>query len=580
MRRDLSALAQDVQDVLVIGGGIYGACSAWEAALRGLSVALVDKGDFGAATSANSLKVIHGGLRYLQHGDLARMRDSVRERTTLMRIAPHLIHPLPVLIPTYGHGLMGREIMSLALLANDAISLDRNCLPDSQKHIPSGRILSKEECVEILPGIDQERLTGAALFYDAQAYNTERLTLAFLHSAAFWGAHLANYVKVVRILTDHGRVIGAVVEDELTGNRFDVRARTVLNTSGPWANQIVGSLNGRSHGRTVTFAKAFNLVTRSLLSTYAVGISVREKHRHAGALVNRGNRLLFIVPWRNHSLIGTEYHFQGDNPDEIGVTEQEIRQFLDEVNDAFPSARLTLEDVSFVHAGLVPTVAGRQGSVCGRLAKRPLIWEHRAEGASGLWSVVGVKYTTARSVAEKVIDQVIGMLGRKCPPSLSSVTPLYGGDISSFAAFLKAESERRPSALSSETVSRLIYNYGSVYRHVLRYLDVSRDAGRLPADEQAVLRAEVIYSVREEMAVKLSDVVLRRTELGSAGHPGHQALRLYAEVMATELGWGRARAERELQQVQEFYRWAHADEADGETRLAASPVQPISVEAS
>lgn len=572
MKRDLIALTQNVYDVLVIGGGIYGACAAWEAVLRGLSVALVDKADFGAATSANSLKIIHGGLRYLQHLDIARMRESGRERAVLMRIAPHLVHPLPVLIPTYGHGLRGREVMSLALLANDALTLDHNRLAESQKRISSGRFISRRECVRILPGIDQEKLTGAALFYDAQAYNTERLTLAFLRSAANGGAQLANYVKVVGLLTEKGRIVGATAEDQLTGSRFDVRARTVLNTSGPWVNHIIDMLNGRSPGKSVAFAKAVNLVTRPLLRTHAIGVQARGTRRGADALIDRGNRFLFIVPWRGRSLIGTEYDWHDDDPDDVGVTERQIQQLLDEINGVYPSAKLTRDDVYHVHVGLVPRSPTRRTSVYDQLAKQPLVWEHRAEGASGLWSVVGVKYTTARSVAEKVIDQVSRTLGRKCLPSRSSVTRLHGGDIDSFATFLRTESERCPYALSKETVSRLVHNYGSAYRQVLRYLEVTCDADRLLPDDYAALRAEVVHGVREEMAVKLSDIVLRRTELGSVGHPGSQVLRLCAEVMAAELGWGRARVERELQQVQEAYRWTHADEADEETRLATSPV--------
>ena len=173
MIRNLSQLQGRKFDVLVVGGGIYGVCTAWDAALRGLSVALVEKGDFGSATSSNSLKIIHGGLRYLQHADLKRVRESTAERRTLMRIAPHLVHPMPCLMPTYGHALKGKEAMAVALFLNDLVCFDRNGLSDPQKHIPRGRVISKKECMSLIPGVNERELSGGALWYDCQLYNSE-----------------------------------------------------------------------------------------------------------------------------------------------------------------------------------------------------------------------------------------------------------------------------------------------------------------------------------------------------------------------------------------------------------------------
>ncbi len=204
---------------------------AWDATLRGLSVALVDKADFGAATSVNSLKMIHGGLRYLQHADFRRMRASIRERRTLMQIAPHLVAPLPVLLPTYGHGLQGKAVLAAALLLNDVIGWDRNRLCDPQKHIPRGRVISKRACLQQLPGLDPRGLTGGAIFYDAQVHHSERLTLAFLQSAAQAGAQLANYVEATGFHLDRDCVTGVSACDVLTGNRFDIRP-------GPWSMRL------------------------------------------------------------------------------------------------------------------------------------------------------------------------------------------------------------------------------------------------------------------------------------------------------------------------------------------------------
>ncbi|MFZ1747563.1 MAG: FAD-dependent oxidoreductase, partial [Nitrospirales bacterium] len=237
MTRNLPRLANARYDVAVVGGGIYGACVAWDASLRGLSVVLLEQGDIGSGTSANSLKIIHGGFRYLQHGDFTRMRESIQEQMALMRIAPHLVHPLPVLIPTYGHGLRGKEVFACALAINDLIGFDRNRLDDPQKHIPRGRILSRSRVLELLPNIPDAHLTGGGVFHDGMVYNSERLLLSFLHSAESMGAEVANYVKVVGYLKTNDQVRGLEAEDRLSGERFQVEANVVVNACGPWLDQ-------------------------------------------------------------------------------------------------------------------------------------------------------------------------------------------------------------------------------------------------------------------------------------------------------------------------------------------------------
>jgi glycerol-3-phosphate dehydrogenase len=549
MHRDLRAFTESIYDILVIGGGIYGACVAREAALRGLSVALVEKVDFGSATSANSLKIIHGGLRYLQHGDFQRMRASICERRTLMQIAPHLIHPLPVLMPTYSHGLHGKEIFSLALKINDLVGFDRNRHSDPQKHLPRGRVISKRECLRLLPGLRQEELTGGAIFYDAQVYNSERFLLACLQSAAQAGATLANYAEVIGFLTDQAHVTGVQVRDILGEEQFDIRAKVVVNTAGPWVDQVLGLLKGlptRTHTR---FAKAINLVTRSLGSPYAVGLPSWQDYRDTDALLNKGSRFLFITPWRGRSIIGTAYSVSDLGPERLTVTPHDIQKLLTDINCSYPAAGLKPHEISFVHAGLVPIAGVYSGTGDIQLAKHPQLLDHRQTGWQGLISVVGVKYTTARHVAQRVIDHVFAIWGQRPPRSISAVTPLYGGQIERFDAFLQTAIGKRPYGLGAETVRHLIYNYGAAYPEVLRYM-ASRDGN----DEQcAVLSAEIQYGIEAEMAQKLADIIFRRTELGTIGHPGRLRLRLCAEVMGARLGWDEATIQRELQEVEQQF---------------------------
>ena len=208
MKRDIRPLTEKKFDILVLGGGIYGATVAWEAVGRGLSVALIERSDFGSQTTANSLKTVHGGLRYLQHLDIVRVRQCIRERTTMMRIAPHLIHPLPCLMPTYGHGMKGKEVMRVGLLLNDIVSCDRNNLEDPQKRIPNGRVLSRTDTLGAAPGIDGKRVTGGAFWTDAQMADTERVALAFIQTASNAGACVANYVEASHLVRRENRIDG------------------------------------------------------------------------------------------------------------------------------------------------------------------------------------------------------------------------------------------------------------------------------------------------------------------------------------------------------------------------------------
>jgi glycerol-3-phosphate dehydrogenase len=297
----------------------------------------------------------------------------------------------------------------------------------------------------------------------------------------------------------------------------------------------------------VRFAKAINLITPAFLPAYAVGLPSRRVYRDADAIFDKGTRLLFVTPWRGHSMIGTAYAVYDDTPEKFQVTAQDVQDFLNDLNQAYPSANLQREDVVFVHGGLLPMsgIDRKTGDV--QLLKHHRIYDHRHDGVPGFISVLGVKYTTARYVAERVIDYVLAMWGRKSPPSLSAITPLHGGEIEQFAVYLHTEAARRPHGLEAEAVHRLIYNYGSAYRRVLQYMDPSPTPGKaLLTGQAAVLRAEIRHGIHEEMAQKLSDIVLRRTELGTIGHPGKACLHTCAEVMGAELGWSLARTQQEL----------------------------------
>ncbi|MBI1884468.1 MAG: glycerol-3-phosphate dehydrogenase/oxidase [Chlamydiae bacterium] len=544
MKRDVSVFNNNIYDLLVIGGGIYGAFIAWDAVLRGFSVALVERGDFSGATSANSQKIIHGGFRYLQHGDFKRMRESIRERTNLMRIAPHLIHPLPVLVPTYGHGIKSKEILRMALMMYDAVGFDRNQLSDPEKRIPRGRIFSKEKVLQLLPNFPQEALTGAGVFYDATVYNSERLVISVLKSAEQKGVNLANYVETIGFIQKGDRVTGIECRDALTGSTFPVQARTVVNASGPWLYRVLSLLEPYRSRVKFPLVKSFNVITRLLFEKYAVGLYGKNSYQDQDALLNKGTRLFFVTPWRNHSVVGTALSYFEGNPDELKVTSEEIEKFLEDFNLACPQAKLKPEEVTFVHRGFLPSagLGGKAGDV--QISKKYRIINHRTDGLNGLISVIGVKYTTARDVAEKVVDHVFECRGDKAPQSLSRFTPVYGGQIEKFDDFLKDQIKNRLAGWDENLVRSLVYNYGSSYSEIKA------------SSPQDLMRHEVIHAIQEEMAQKLVDVVLRRTEWGTAGCPEDSILDLCAQTMALELGWDSARIRSEIEEVKKFYAWS------------------------
>jgi glycerol-3-phosphate dehydrogenase len=553
LKRDLSALDNTVFDLVVIGGGIFGVCSAWDAALRGLSVALVERRDFAGATSANSFKMVHGGIRYLQHGDLVRIRQSSQERNALLRIAPHLVQPLPIVIPTYGHGMKGKEVLLAGLFLYDLLTLDRNWgIRDEEQRIPNGCSVSREEILNMFPDLDQEGLTGGVLFSDAQMYNPPRLALSFLKSAVELGAKVANYVEVIDFLRSGDRICGVRARDGVTGTPLEIRGKVVLNAAGPWAETLLEkSTNLHLSSRGTYSRDACFVVPRRLTGKCALAISGRTKD--PDAILSRSARHLFIVPWRDYSLVGVWHVVHQGLPDEFTVTEQDLQSFLEEINQAYPSLGLTLDDVSISNAGLVLFGDNKPGARHLSYGKRSRIIDHsREHHLEGLVTLIGVRYTTARGEASKAIDLVFRKLQRRPSPSKTSSTPIWGGDIEHFGEFLRDVIGRRPIGLGVETLRALSHNYGSGYLQVLKYACENTSLAETIGTSR-VLKAEVVHAVREEMALKLADVVFRRTDLATGAHPGEESLRVCAALMASELRWDPYRTQNELHEVNAMF---------------------------
>ncbi len=534
MRRDLNRLASTPFDLLVIGGGIHGLASAYDAAQRGLSVALVERGDFGGAASFNHLKTVHGGLRYLQSGDLRRMRESIVERRTVARLAPHLLTPLPFLMPTYRKITRSRLAMRIAFAVDGLIGFDRNEGVIPRLRLPLGRTLSRDECLRLFPDARRGGLTGGALWHDYQVRNTDRLTLAFGLAASEHGACLANYVEAREAILEGRKVRGVLARDMATGDDFEIRATLTLNAAGAGAGRVMASFGLQ---QPYPLLKAMNLVTSRPMSGPALASSTND------------GRMLFVVPWEGRAVAGTSHSQSTCGPDQAEVTAEELGSFIEQVNEAFPSLHLRASDVTLVHRGIVPAARSRRGELA--LEGHFRIRDHAAEGIDGALSVVGVKYTTGRGVAEQAVNAAMRKLGR-WEASRTATRPLPGAaeDLEQ----LVADAEREAPAGTSEAArEQLALTYG---RDCLRVLGLARTEPELAqpvAPGAMVIQAQVAYAVREEMALTLSDVVARRTPLGAAGHPGQAVAEGCAAVMARECGWSPARAAEEVASVARFY---------------------------
>lgn len=532
MKRDLVQLHSTVHDVLIVGGGIYGAALAREAATRGLKTALVEQADFCSGTSANSLKIVHGGLRYLQQADVPRVLESIRERSILLRTAPHLVSPMACLMPTRGLGMKSRPVMAFGMLVNDLLSCRRNRHLDPARRIPNGSTISRRECLGILPMLENTSATGAARWYDGLAYDTERLAIAMVKAAANAGADVANYVRAESPILEGNRVVGVRASEAHTGESFDVRAQIVVDATGPWSARWLAAL-GRPAAGPAHWALAVNLVVKNWPAP-----------RHAVGLQSTGNRrLYFFTPWRGATMAGTYYREHRGPLDALEVTEEDVSSYLHALNECLPGAAISRGDVLAVHAGLLP---------CRRPARpdrEPDLMRHfryvdhaRTNGIEGLASVCGIKYTTARGAAETVVGQIARKLGKSIAPSSTRSTPLPGGDMADLEAFRRDLAALHPD-VPADARERLAALYGTETKEIFAI------AGTL-SGEDVLLRAEMLFCLRNEMPQTLGDLLFRRTGVASAGRPDAARLNACAKAMGRERGWSGERLRREIAAVE------------------------------
>ncbi len=518
MRRSLDrSLPHTPVDLVVIGAGINGAGIARDAALRGLRVVLVDKDDIASGTTSWSTRLIHGGLRYLEHLEISLVRESLRERERLLANAPHLVRPLSFFIPVYERDRRGPWTIRAGMVAYDTLSLDKR----EERH----HMLDAHEAREREPGIAAEGLEGAAVYYDAQAEYPERLAVENVIDAYEHGVFVQTHRRVERVLVEDGRAMGV----ELAGGET-VRGTVTINVAGPWVDQLLEGIPSLPQKRLIGGTKGAHLVVERFSGAPDEALYVEASD----------GRPYFIVPWNELFLIGTtDTRYDGDL-DDVVATDEEIEYLVGATNEVIPGASLSRDAVVYTYAGVrpLPEAEGSEGSV----TRRHIIHDHAPE-VENLLSIVGGKLTTFRGLAEEAVDAAAHKLERKVGPSQTRDTPLPGGarDHDSFRDEFVAD-----SGLERRVAERLVRIYGLQAEDVLSTAESSGLGASTLDETTGALAAEVVYALETELARDLADVLLRRTMVGLGPTVGVGPDERAARIAAEHAGWDDERAREQV----------------------------------
>ncbi len=495
MKRDVQSLREREFDLLIVGGGINGAALAHLAAARGKRVVLLEKNDFGSGTSSKSTKLIHGGLRYLEHFEFDLVAESLRERAVQLKSAPHLVRPLEFLIPVYRGDARPLWKMQLGVWFYDLLSGSRRIKPH--------RGLSAAQVLALEPALRKEGLLGGITYYDAQM-DDARLVLENVLSATSRGAIVANYVEVVDFLKVGGKVTGVKARDAVTGSELTVRARKIVCAGGPWTNEFL-KLEDPGAAARVRTTKGVHVVYRGSLTNRAIFASARNDRR-----------VFFIIPWKGNSLIGTTDTDYAGRPDAVASEAADIEYLLGETRRYFPNVPLGQAGIITTFAGLRPLI-NEEGSPS-QVSRRHVIFE----SSGGVVYVIGGKYTTYRIIALDTLRKIY-----KEERSGSENYPLYGSG--NPAASVKALVSQ--SGLKEATVQYLWDTYGSKCTRVLDLVRADAALKESLCSCSPAIRAQVVYAIQEEMAVRPEDVIQRRLPLGYLDCPSRNCRREIGRLM-------------------------------------------------
>ncbi|MGD1949545.1 MAG: FAD-dependent oxidoreductase [Leptolyngbyaceae cyanobacterium] len=527
---DYSAVEAKTYDLIVIGGGINGVAVARDAALRGLKTILIEKGDFGGGTTSWSSRLVHGGLRYLEYFEFNLVRESLREREILLQTAPHLVKPIQMTIPIYAQGSRSYWEIQAGMVLYDLLSYD--------KSLPNHRMLGEKKLQQLFRAVEPEGCRGAAQYYDAQVEYAERLCLEIVLSAQEAGATMLSYVTVTQLQRKDNRISSLVCRDSETGEAFTVHGHdqtVVINTSGPWVDQVCRS--GIQGNAPAPVGK-----TRKIGGTRGSHIIVDkfpgapDEALYAEALTD--GRPFFILPWLGMCLIGTtDIRFEGDL-DKVHASNDEVDYLLNETNRVIPTAQLTRKSVKFTYAGVRPLPYTESKKTSG-ITRSHILYDHTSEGVENMVSLIGGKLTTHRQVGEEMVDAALKKQKKPRSHSETRKAALPGAISASKAKELMTVHNR-------DTVAHLLSIYGARTPEVLALVEDFPELGEPIVAAQPDIKAQIVYSVKAELARTYADIGRRRTALSMRGNYGFDALPVMADVLKRYCGWSEERCDRNL----------------------------------
>ncbi len=520
----ITALKGKELDILVIGGGIVGTGSAMDAVTRGLRVGMVEARDWGSGTSSRSSKLVHGGIRYLEQLNFRLVREALIERGLLLqRLAPHLVKPVRFLYPLTTP-IIERLYIGAGMLLYDLFSYSGGRPPG----VPHHRHLSKRQVHKLMPSLRDDAMVGGITYYDAQV-DDARYVSSLARTASFYGAHVANRVRVEGFLKVGERVVGVQAHDLLTDERFEIKARQVVNATGVWTDDTQAMVGERGQFK-VRASKGIHLVVP------------RDRFQSkAGLLLRTEKSVLFIIPWGRHWLIGTtdtDWKLDKAHP---AATTADIDYLLEHVNKVI-NVPLTREDVEGVYAGLRPLLAGESDETS-KLSREHIV----AHSVPGLVVVAGGKWTTYRIMAKDAIDEAVAALDEKVPKSTTEDVALLGAE-GYQAAWNKRSKIARAFGVHRVRIEHLLNRYGTMTDELLDLIRERPELNHALPGADDYLEAEVVYAATHEGALHLDDVLARRTRISiEAWDRGVSAAPVAARLMGEVLGWSEERVEQEVQ---------------------------------
>ena len=518
-------------DVIVIGGGINGAAIARDSALRGLQVALFEKGDFGSGTTQFSSRLIHGGLRYLEQFEFGLVFEALQEREYLLKTAPHLVRPLHFLIPNYIHSTRDLWYLRLGMWGYDVLSI--------LKSLPWHSYFKNALAMRLLePGIEMEGLRGGVAYYDGQVNFPERLCVANVLQAEKEGAVVVNYTEVVKVLVDEKNVKGVRVRDVLSGKEEEDFAKMVVNASGPWVDKINELLPMQKLSVEIGGTKGSHIVVKEWKNAPRRAIYVE-------AYADR--RPIFIIPWRGYMLIGTTDILYKGNLDQVYPTRKEAEYFILETNRLFPDADLDLKKIISAYAGVRPLPAVRREAP-GDIPRSHIIHDYNDLGITGYISIISGKITTNRSLAEEAVNDILKKLGRTGKRCVTRRTALVGGEITNIEKYTREQVGKieKEYGLERAQGEYLVGMFGTEWGRVLEYGRRERKLLKKISKYHPDVFAEVHYCVAVEKVKRVSDFLLRRCGIGTGEGQGLDCVEDVATEMGKLLGWDTKRIASEV----------------------------------